>query len=321
LALGAMNVAYSEGLHELGDGLFAYLQPDGGWGWSNAGLVTGDGTSMLVDTLFDLRLTRRMLDSMRPVTERNPIEQAMNTHANGDHCFGNQLLPDTADLYATAAAAAEMAAVPPALVHGLFNQLDLGPAFDEFAERTMRRFHFEEIEQRLPSTTFEDRLDLQVGDRAVHLIEVGPAHTAGDAIVHVPDAGVVFTGDILFVEGTPIMWDGPVGNWLRACDRILALGAGTLVPGHGPITDASGVRDVQRYLAHVRDEARRRFDAGMDAEAAADDIDIGDFADWGDPERIAVNVETLYREFDPSRPAFPVPQLFVRMAEWSRRHR
>src|SRR5919205_3655369 len=103
-----MNVAYTKGLHELGDGLFAYLQPDGGWGWSNAGLITGDGTSLLVDTLFDLRLTRRMLDSMRAVTDRNPIEQALNTHANGDHCFGNQLLPDGADIYATAAAAAEM---------------------------------------------------------------------------------------------------------------------------------------------------------------------------------------------------------------------
>jgi cyclase len=316
-----VKIAYRRGLHELGDGLFAYLQPDGGWGWSNAGLITADGTSLLVDTLFDLRLTRRMLDAMRPVTERNPIEQAMNTHANGDHCFGNQLLPAGIDLYATAAAAAEMKAVPPAVVHSLFNELDLGPAFDELAQRTMRRFDLEDIQQRLPSRTFEGRLDLQVGDRDVHLLEVGPAHTSGDAIVHVPDAGTVYTGDILFIEGTPIMWDGPVGNWLRACERILELGADVLVPGHGPVTDASGVRDVQRYLTYVRDEARARFDAGMSAEDAAHDIDIGDFADWGDPERLAVNVETLYGEFDPARPAVAVPQLFVRMAEWSRRHR
>jgi cyclase len=316
-----MKVAYSAGLHELGDGLYAYLQPDGGWGWSNAGLITAGATSMLVDTLFDLELTRRMLEAMRPITERSPIQQAMNTHANGDHCFGNQLLPDGIDLYATAAAASEMRAVPPALVHALFNELDLGEAFDEFAQRTMRRFDFAGIEQRLPSATFEGHLELRVGDRDVNLLEVGPAHTAGDAIVHVPDAGTVFTGDILFSEGTPIMWDGPVANWLRACDRILGLGADVLVPGHGPVTDASGVRDVQRYLAYVRDQARQRFDSGMSAEDAADDIDIGDFRDWGDPERIAVNVETLYREFDPSRPAAPVPQLFVRMAEWSRRHR
>ena len=64
------TVAYTRGLHELGDGLFAYLQPDGGWGWSNAGLITAEGTSLLVDTLFDLNLTRDMLDAMKAVHRR-----------------------------------------------------------------------------------------------------------------------------------------------------------------------------------------------------------------------------------------------------------
>jgi glyoxylase-like metal-dependent hydrolase (beta-lactamase superfamily II) len=178
-----VRVAYRRGLHELADGVFAYLQPDGGWGWSNAGLITGDGTSMLVDTLFDLRLTREMLDAMRGVTRRHPIERAMNTHANGDHCFGNQLLPDNAALYATAAAAAEMESVPPSQVHRLFNELELGAAFDRFAERTMRRFDLEAIEQRLPSQTFEGSLDVRVGDRVVRLIE---AATTASRPTHPP---------------------------------------------------------------------------------------------------------------------------------------
>ena len=88
-----MHVAYTKGLHELGDELYAYLQPDGGWGWSNAGLVTAGGTSLLIDTLYDLRLTREMLEAMAPVTSDHPIDAAMNTHSNPDHCFGNELLP------------------------------------------------------------------------------------------------------------------------------------------------------------------------------------------------------------------------------------
>ena len=184
----------------------------------------------------------------------------------------------------------------------------------------MRRFDFEGITPRLPTETFTGRRELRVGDRAVELIELGPAHTAGDAIAHVPDAAAVFTGDILFIKGTPIVWAGPVSNWIAACDAILGFDARVIVPGHGPITDASGVRDVQRYLRYVRDEARKRFDAGMDEIAAADDIDISDFSDWGDKERIAVNVTTLYREFDPSLPEVPVPELFVRMARWAARH-
>jgi cyclase len=314
------HLSYRRGLHELGDGLFVYLQPDGGWGWSNAGLVTAEGTSLLVDTLFDLGLTRDLLDALRPVTDRHPIGLAMNTHANGDHWFGNELLPDGIPIVATAAAMGEMQAVGPELLHVLFNQLDLGPEFDAWAARTMRRFDFASVTPRLPTETFSGAHSLRVGDREVQLLELGPAHTAGDAIAYVPDAGVVFTGDILFIGGTPIVWAGPVSNWLAACDRVLELGASVIVPGHGPVTDASGVRDVARYLTYVRDEARARFDAGMDAVAAADDIDLADFRDWGDPERIAVNVASLYREFDTSAPEVPVPELFVRMASWSARH-
>jgi cyclase len=318
-----MNIAYERGLHELGDGLYAYLQPDGGWGWSNAGLIRGDGTSLLVDTLFDLRLTRDMLDAMHPITDANPIGQAFNTHGNGDHWFGNELLPDGIPIVASASAVEVMRASPPALVHMLFNQLDLGPEFDAFAQRNMRRFDFASVQERLPTDTFEGRHQLQVGGREVQLIELGPAHTDGDAIAYVPDANAVFTGDILFIEGTPIMWAGGAGqlsNWLAACDRIIELGARTIVPGHGPVTDNAGVRDVQRYLSYVRDQARARFGAGMDADAAADDIDVADFRDWGDPERIAANVATMYREFDPSLPPLSPPELFVKMAQWSARH-
>jgi cyclase len=315
-----MGAAYRKGLHELGDGLFAYLQPDGTWGWSNAGLVTADGASLLVDTLFDLELTRDMLAAMRPLTDKHPIDAAMNTHGNGDHCFGNQLLPAETEIYATVAAMEDMRAAPPQLLDALKRADDLPPELRAYAGRIFGPFRFDEIELRTPTATFEGRLELRVGDRVIELLEVGPAHTGGDAIAHVPDAGVVFTGDILFIGGTPIVWAGPIENWLVACDRILGLGAHTLVPGHGPVTDAAGVHDVQRYLTYVRDQARARFEAGMDAEAAADDIDLSGFAGWGDPERIAVNVETVYRELDPGRPPASPPALFARMARWASRH-
>src|SRR6185437_4396718 len=130
-----------------------------------------------------------------------------------------------------------------------------------FAERNMRRFDFASVTERLPTDTFQQHRDLTVGNRKVNLIELGPAHTNGDAIAYVPDADAVFTGDILFIEGTPLMWAGPIANWIAACDRIIELNPKTIVPGHGPVTDASGVKDVRRYLTYIRDEARQRFDA------------------------------------------------------------
>ncbi|HET6836220.1 MAG TPA: MBL fold metallo-hydrolase [Acidimicrobiales bacterium] len=190
------------------------LQPDGGWGRSNAGLIaSADGdTSLLVDTLFDLELTADMLTALRqatPAAER--ITTVVNTHANGDHCYGNALVAG-AEIVASEASAAEMAELPPSVLAAFIRAApDLGDT-GTFLLDIFGAFHFEGIELVAPTRTFTGQLDLRAGDRPVRLIEVGPAHTAGDVIVHVPDAGVVFTGDIVFHGGHPIVWAGPVTN-------------------------------------------------------------------------------------------------------------
>ena len=313
-----MNIAYTKGLHELGDGLHVYLQPDGGWGWSNAGLITAGGTSLLVDTLYDLRLTGEMLTAMAPLTADHPIDAAMNTHANPDHCLGNELLPQTTEIYASQVTADEMSRLSPQQLHAV-KQAELPPHVRAFVDMAFGPFDVADITVRPPSQTFSGRLDLTIGDRIVSLVELGPAHTGGDTIVHVPDADVIFTGDLLFNQGTPIVW-ADYDNWIAACDRILDIGAAVLVPGHGPVTDASGMHDLRRYLVYVRDEARQRFDAGMDEAQAADDIDLSAFADWGEKERIVANVIAAYRSFDPSRPTRTRVELITAMAGWHARH-
>jgi glyoxylase-like metal-dependent hydrolase (beta-lactamase superfamily II) len=310
---------YTRGLHELGNGCFAFLQPDGGWGWSNAGLVTDAGASLLVDTLFDLALTREMLAAMRRATPAAArIGALVNTHANGDHCYGNVLVRD-AEIIASKATAEEMAEVPPALMQRLLeNAEQLGPA-GAFFRRVFGAFDFRGIEPALPTRTFERELTLPVGGKSVRLLEVGPAHTRGDVLVHSPEDRIVFTGDILFIEGTPIVWEGPVANWIRACERIEAMDVDVVVPGHGPITDRGGARRVREYLAFVQGAARERFDAGLSARDAAHDIDLGAYADWRDAERIAVNVETVYRELRGGGESVSPLELFGRMAELARR--
>ena len=306
---------FRKGLTDLGNGLFAYLQPDGSWGYSNAGLVTDGEASLLVDTLFDLPLTREMLTAMADATpSARSIDTLVNTHANGDHCYGNQLV-EGAVIIASKASAEEMNAVPPAMMAEMIRNADqLGPAGAFFA-RIFGAFEFEGITPTPPSRTFEGEHMLSVGDKQVELIEVGPAHTRGDVIVHVPDDGAVFTGDILFIDGTPIIWEGPVGNWIAACDRIAAMQPRVVVPGHGPLTDVAGVNAVRDYLVYVRDEARKRFDAGLSASDAARDIALGDFSAWLDAERIVVNVHTLYREFGAADEPPNIVELFALMAE------
>jgi len=307
---------YTRGLKDIGNGLYAWLQPDGGWGWSNAGLICDAGDSLLVDTLFDMALTRDMLAAMEDAAgiRAGRIGTIVNTHANGDHCHGNGCCPE-AEIIASEASSREMAEVPPAMLAALKAAGSrLGPAGTYFAE-IFAPFDFANVDERRPTKTFSGEMAVKVGDKVVQLIEVGPAHTGGDVLVHVPGDRAVYTGDILFIDGTPLMWAGPVRNWIAACERIIGMDVDVIVPGHGPITDKAGVRRVAEYLAYIDREARQRFDAGLTVREAALDIALGDYAAWGEPERIAVNLDSLYRDYRGDGKMTPAIELFALMAE------
>jgi len=291
-------MTYERGVTEVANGVFAYLQPSGQWGYSNAGLVTGDGTSLLVDTLFDLRLTQQMLDDLAPLVTGRPIDAVVNTHANGDHTYGNQLLGDVR-IIASEAAAREMEEVPPALLHAL-KAMDLGEDGNRFIADAFGPFRFDDITPVPANETFAATLDIDLGDHVVALEMVGPAHTAGDVIAHIPDAGVVFTGDILFNGGTPVIWAGPVANWSAACRRIRALEPTVVVPGHGPLTDADAMGDLEGYLDWLMAEVGARMGSGMSAVDLAWDIDAGSYQDWSDAERLVINVDAAMADLDPA---------------------
>jgi glyoxylase-like metal-dependent hydrolase (beta-lactamase superfamily II) len=320
MSLGLGRFAYTKGLHDLGNGGYAWLQPDGGWGWSNAGLIVDQGQSLLVDTLFDVPLTRDMLAAMKAAEPKAAatIDVLVNTHHNGDHCYGNECCEGAEIIAHTLAREAMVREGPERLATLMEAAPKMGEAGAYF-ERIFGAFDFKGVTQTLPTTVFETELTRTVGDKTVHILHVGPAHTPGDALVHVPDDKVVFTGDILFIEGHPIMWEGPVGNWIGACDRILAMDVETVVPGHGPITDKRGVAAVRDYLVYTRDEARKRFDAGLGAFDAARDIDMSHYDSWGDGERIVVNVASLYREFSGGGPHADIATLFGQMATLAQR--
>jgi len=307
---------YKKGLHSLGNGAYAWLAPDGTWGWSNAGLIVDGEEALLVDTLFDLAMTDEMLKAMRdaePHAARD-IGTLVNTHANGDHTHGNELV-NGAEIIASNASAEEMTEIPPAMLAAMMQATEGNPApMAKFLKHAFGAFDFNGITLTPPTRTFDKSLQLKVGNKQVHLTELGPAHTRGDIIVHVPEDRTVFTGDILFIDSTPIMWSGPVQNWINACDYIAGLDAETIVPGHGPITDKAGVTAVKGYLEYIRDEARKRYDAGMDSFEAAKDIALGDYESWGDAERIVVNVDRLYGEFSGQPTAPDIQKLFSQMA-------
>ena len=305
---------FKGGLRKVADGVHAWLQPNGSWGESNAALIVGEGESLLVDTLWTPELTERMLERMRRHTGRAPITRLVNTHSDGDHWWGNQLLAD-AEILATEAASEEMADFSPdaaAQVMRMAGALDRigrvplpGGSRAAGLARIFRdmlgSYDFSGITLTRPTRTFSGTLELDVGGRRVELIEVGPAHTFGDAIVHVPDARVVIAADILFIGVTPVMWAGPVENWIAAIDRIVELDPEVIVPGHGPVTDVSGALLLKDYWRYVDAAARRRFAAGRSPRAAAaevlerEEFRTSPFAGWDNPERLAISMHTIRR--------------------------
>jgi cyclase len=305
---------FEGGLVEVGPGIHAWLQPNGLLGESNAGLVVGDGASLLVDTLWDPRLTRRMLAAVAPLTEKAPIETVVNTHSDGDHWWGNQEVAE-AEIIATESASAVMEDESPAEMKrfgALAGALRLAGSMPfpyprrgdvaviaSYVTEALAPFAFDEVRLVPPTRTFFGRLELDVGGREVRLIDVGPAHTPGDLIVWVPDARIAIAADILFTGVTPMMWAGPLERWVAALERLLELGAERLVPGHGPVCGPEEVRRLIDYWRWLDQAAGDRLEAGSSPVEAARELVLGDeiaergFADWLAPERAVVNVRTI----------------------------
>lgn len=140
MALGTRP--FTPGLHDLGHDNWAWLQPDGGWGWSNAGLIVDGDDALLVDTPFDLPLTRHMLDAFSSALPRITISTLVNTHSNGDHCNGNELV-----------AAEEMAhESPETMVALLAAAPDMGVT-GEFFTHCFGSFAFDGIDRPPPAAT------------------------------------------------------------------------------------------------------------------------------------------------------------------------
>lgn len=311
-----VNWQYTKGLHDIGNGLYAYLLPDGSWGWSNAGLIVDGEETLLVDTLFTVGLTQDMLDIMRDAAPAaKNIDKVVNTHANADHIWGNQLVKDS-EIIASTGCAEEFDHFLPETVIGMMAQSKELGVLGEFIEHCFAPFDFSGIELTPPTTTFADELTVMCGDKTVNLYNVGPAHTRGDVLAYVPGEKVIFTGDIIFNEGHPVIWDGPIANWQKACDRILALDVDVVVPGHGPVTDKAYVRKFKGYLDYIEAESRKGFDAGLSEWDTACEISLADYDTWLDAERLLGNVHALYREFRDEGEVAEVMPIFEAMARF-----
>ncbi|GHF62455.1 glyoxylase-like metal-dependent hydrolase (beta-lactamase superfamily II) [Amycolatopsis bartoniae] len=216
---------------ELGDGVYArrheYLD-------LTLGLVVGGERCLVVDTGGDEVQGARFAAAVREVTGA-PWLVAL-THAHFDHHFGTRpFLP--CPVWAHERCRAAMGADREEWVSEFRRE-----GKDELAQR------LREAELVAPTSTFAEDVTLDLGGRTVTLLHPGRGHTDHDVAVHVPDADVLFAGDL--VEAPPSVGaDSHVGDWPHALDRLLALRPGTIVPGHGDPVAAAFVRRQREELS------------------------------------------------------------------------
>ncbi|MFD3511889.1 MBL fold metallo-hydrolase [Streptomyces sp. NPDC058657] len=265
------------------------------WGYSNCGLIACGDEALLVDTQFTLEETRVLLDAVRTAAPGAEITTVVNSHGNGDHTWGNQLIPDAEFITSVSSGANMCHEMSPVQLTALSQSPPTTPVAAYAAEH-FGMFDFSGITVQPPTRTFTGRMDLQVGNVPVELLDLGPGHSHGDVAVHVPDDGVVFAGDALFNGAHMVVWSPSLRACITACDTLLETGAAVFVPGHGRITDRSGVTAIRDLLARIFDASASLATAGVDLHEAARRVQAAHGGALAHPERLFTAVAAAYRD-------------------------
>jgi glyoxylase-like metal-dependent hydrolase (beta-lactamase superfamily II) len=292
-------------LQQVSDNCFAVLNEKNRVCDANSGLVNRGGGAV-IDTQSDLYHARRMIELFGKIWPHMP-RRVINTHEDGDHVWGNQLF-EGAEIIAHRTVPERMKHVADPtetqkLLEGadrFISRLLLGavhPGALAIARQLQQDYDFSGIKLVLPTTVFDERQVLDLDGTEVQLIYVGPCHQVGDTIVYVPKERVVFAGDVIYRQCTPMGWTGTYEKWLKILDLIIALDPEVIVPGHGPLCGIEGAMEMKAYLEYVREESKRCFGQGLSALEASKRIDFGPYGEWRAPARLYMNVERAYREF------------------------
>ncbi|MFF0741571.1 MBL fold metallo-hydrolase [Streptomyces sp. NPDC004111] len=265
------------------------------WGYSNCGLVASEGKALLVDTQFTLEETRELLGAIRAAAPGAEITTVVNSHANGDHTWGNQLLPAAEVVTSVASGENLCHEMSPAQLTALC-QSPPTTAVARYAAEHFGAFDFSGITVKPPTRTFTGRTTVQVGRVEVELLDLGAGHSHGDVAVHVPDDGVVFAGDALFNGAHMVVWSDSLRACVSACDTLLGTGAQVFVPGHGRITDRSGVIVIRDQLTRVLEAATEFAGAGVDLAEAAHRVQEAHAGSLAHPERLFTAVAAAYKD-------------------------
>jgi cyclase len=274
-------------LRQLATGVYAFLQREApgqsNLSVSNFGAVEGPRSLLAIDAGGGPQHARNVIAATRRLGK--PFDRIVITHEHPDHIVGLTQFPPDLEIVAQEETRAQMVKMgsPPT------------PAF--WATNAAWGKPDDVNKVLLPTVTFTERMSVYYGNKRVDFKWPGRAHTAGDALIHLEDDKILFMGDVAFFGVTPLNGSGYVENWIKVCDQIIAdPKVETIVPGHGPVGGKAELRDMRDYLVLLLREARAGVKAGISPGRAAARTDLGKYATWTDPDRIATNMTRVYAE-------------------------
>lgn len=235
------------GLMKIAEGVYSYLDdknpsPATSFG-ANAGIIIGKDGIVVIDTLISAKKAKQFMKDIRAISKK-PIKYVVNTHDHLDHVLGNSAF---AKIGATLIAHADAkVAMLKSGDNMLKNAKTYGLSDDAMKGTTIA----------VPSLTFTDAMQIDLGDRKVELMNVSPSHSPGSIIVYVPDSKTLFAGDVLFTNYHPYMGNGDIMGWVKALDKIVDMDVINIIPGHGPLSSKKDIADMKQYIITFELKAR-----------------------------------------------------------------
>ena len=263
-------------LEKLADGVYAHVQPDGGWVLSNGGFLPGGNGGIVIDTAGTERRNRSLIEQMAAI-DPHPVRLIINTHHHGDHTYGNAMF-DQAEILAHRTCRDEI------ITAGLSMQ-NMFPTVE-----------WGHVEVRPPTMVFDGQQTIWHDGIELQLLHLGPAHTRGDIVVWLPEQRILFTGDLVMGRVTPFSGMGTGRGLMETLGKLQDLEPRIVVPGHGAVGGPELLQDQIDYLHWLLKIAREGRADALEPLELARKVDLGAYAEWPCSERLVANLHRAYFE-------------------------
>ena len=242
-------------LKQVGPGVYAAIDGPEHKAGSNAGFVIGDDGVLVVDAFFDVDAAKALVGEIHRLTPK-PIRYVVNTHYHADHTGGDQALRDAGAII---------------IAHRNVRGWVRADNVNLFGDRITPELKARIEALPLPDVTTDKDVIVWLGDRKV-VVRTVLGHTGGDLTIFVPDAKVLFTGDMLWRKVAPNLIDGSVAEWTTTDAAFIAMPDSahmTYVPGHGDVADRADVEEFRGYLVDLKALVNQARKAGVKGDALA----------------------------------------------------